>query len=337
MRKVMAYILVLVISLQLVACTSSPAVVETINKDDYVSRKEYDALMQKYNATEEKLAEIQAKYNVASANYEEKRAEYDALLAEYETVASGLDEANVALEEAKAALETAKAEFEEMKENYETAQATYNSLKTAYDELKELYENNIGGVVPPVDEPTGDFNETEVVSQLTITRYDYHNYDDVVFLIIENNSKFRLSIDIEVKLYDSNGQMNGYKTLEARPVDKGTKAIVSFSYDEPFANMEYTISAEEEDYYTCGTANLSYTSIPAKDKEIITVTNNGTVAIEFVQVYVLFFKDDEVVYCAWTYFVDDDSELKPGESVTKEIDCDKEYDSILVFFKGRAA
>ena len=220
-----------------------------------------------------------------------------------------------------------------MKANYETAQATYNSLKTAYDELKELYENNIGGVVPPVDQPSGDFNEDEVVSQLTITRYDSRSR---VFLVIENNSQYRLSIEIEVKLYNGNGQMNGYKTLEARPVDNGTKAIVTFSYDEPFAKMEYTVSAEKEDYYTCGTANLSYTSIAAKNKEIMTVTNNGTVSLDSVMVYVLFFKGNTIVDYGFTYFTDDDFELKSGKSITKEIYCYEEYDSILVFFDGRA-
>ena len=49
----------------------------------------------------------------------------------------------------------------------------------------------------------------------------------------------------------------------------------------------------------------------------------------------LFFSGDKVVGFDSTYFVDDDSELKPGKTITKELHCYEEYDSVKIYFTGR--
>ena len=75
--------------------------------------------------------------------------------------------------------------------------------------------------------------------------------------------------------------------------------------------------------------------VSVKKKEIVSVTNNGTEAAEFVEGYALFFEGDTLVDFEDAYFTDDDSEIKPGKTITKELECSKNYDSVKIYFTGR--
>ena len=105
--------------------------------------------------------------------------------------------------------------------------------------------------------------------------------------------------------------------------------------DEEYATSEYELSVKEDEWYESVAADLTYESIPAKEKEIVSVTNNGSEAAEFVEVYALFFNGEKPVYFNTEYFTDDDSELKPGKTITEEIDCYEDYTSVRFFITGR--
>jgi hypothetical protein len=45
--------------------------------------------------------------------------------------------------------------------------------------------------------------------------------------------------------------------------------------------------------------------------------------------------DGKVVGFDSRYFTDDDNELKPGKTITEELDCFEPYDSYLIYFTGR--
>lgn len=238
------------------------------------------------------------------------------------------------------------------KEDYDKALAEIDSLK------KQLESNNIAPTTN-ADEQTeektpqtesedittqpattgiekGSFDAEEVISQLEVTTYSYSSrYYEYAFLEITNNSEFDLDVSAEVKFYDASGNLVGAKSGSQEAFQQGTSILMYFMPDESFATMDYELSASEEEWYDCVVADLSYESTPAKDKEIVSVTNNGTKAAEFVQAYILFFNGDKIVGFDWTYFTDDDSELKPGKTITEEMDCYESYDSYKIFFTGR--
>ena len=225
-------------------------------------------------------------------------------------------------------------------------QKAYLELKADYDELKEQYDqllsaNGSTNTPKPDDNkepvvPAGKFNADEVLPLLNVTEYSYSsNYWHYAFLVIENTSDFNIEVSADVKFYNESNELIGAKSAEESAFEKGTKIVLYFMPDEKFAKMEYELTVSEEDYYDCVVSELSYETVPAKDKEIVSVTNNGSEAAEFVQGSALFFKGDKVVGFEQTYFVDDDSELKPGKTVTKEMDCYEEYDSVQFFFTGR--
>ena len=89
-------------------------------------------------------------------------------------------------------------------------------------------------------------------------------------------------------------------------------------------------------YYSDVLCDLTYEKTENSGNVILSVTNSGTEAAEFVEAYVLFIdKNGKVVAYDSTYFTDNDSELKGGATITKQLDCSAAYSTAEVFFTGR--
>lgn len=184
--------------------------------------------------------------------------------------------------------------------------------------------------------PSGSFDENKVLSQLEVTEYSYSNdFWNYSFLVIKNNSEHTLEISAATKYYDASGNLVGAKDSSESAVGSGSEVCLYFMPDEKYATMEYELSVDEDEWYESVVDDLTYESVSAQDKEIVSVTNNGNRAAEFVEVYALFFNGSEVVGFESNYFTDDDSELKPGKTITKEMDCYEDYTSVRFFFTGR--
>lgn len=215
-----------------------------------------------------------------------------------------------------------------------------------YDALLEKYEAVVAerdallGGEPVVEtehpQPAVAFDEEKVISQLDVTEYSFGDgYWNYHFLVVKNNSAYTLEISAATKYYDASGNLVGAKDDEEYAVGSGSEICLYFMPDEEYATSEYELSVQEDEWYESVVGDLTYESIPAKEKEIVSVTNNGSEAAEFVEVYALFFNGDKPVDFNTGYFVDDDSELKPGKTITEEIDCYEEYTSVRFFITGR--
>lgn len=198
-------------------------------------------------------------------------------------------------------------------------------------------ENSIDGATESDDyHPEGVFVESEVLEQLKVTEYTYNgSWSYYHFIEVENGSEFDLEISISVKFYNDAGELVGAKSDSEDAIEHGHKMLFYFIPDEAYATTEYEITVAEEEFYDCVLSDLSYESVPAQEKEIVSVTNNGTEAAEFVECYMLFFMNGNVVGFETQYFTDDDFELKPGKTITEEMDCYEPYDSYLIYFTGR--
>lgn len=179
-------------------------------------------------------------------------------------------------------------------------------------------------------------DENTLVSKLEVKEYSYSSeYWNYAFLAIKNNSDYNLAISTDVKFYDESGNLVGAKSADQEAVEKGYSTILYFMPDEKFEKMEYDITAKVEKRFNCVLSDLSYEDTVAQNKIILTVTNNGDEAARFAQASVLFFNGDKVVGFAQKFVTDDDSELKPGKSISKEMNCYEDFDTYQVFFSGR--
>ena len=199
----------------------------------------------------------------------------------------------------------------------------------------------MSAIDPAADEPVkGDgsnFNEEDALNKLVaeVDSYISSLGDPRHFLVVENTSDFDLSLTCEFKTFNSAGDLLAAKDKSQNAVGAGTTTIFDFFLDEPYDKSSYSFTVSEEDWYQCVTQNISYESSRAKDKEVVTVTNNGGLPARFLNGYALFFNDGKLVYSDSTYFTDDDNELKPGKSKSKELESYQDYDSFLIVFSGR--
>lgn len=92
---------------------------------------------------------------------------------------------------------------------------------------------------------------------------------------------------------------------------------------------------KQDTWYVSVTQDLIFESSAAKDKEIVTVTNNGSIPAIYVEAHVLFFSGDVLVDYSSAFFSDNDYELKPGKSITEEVRCWEPYDSFLIVLTDR--
>lgn len=224
------------------------------------------------------------------------------------------------------------AEIDEMVERHNMSEIDEMELCAMVDVLAELY----GLESEEESVPEGVFNEAEVISQLDVTEYSFSNeFWNYHFLVIKNNSDYTLEISAATKYYDASGNLVGAKDDDECAVGSGSEICLYFMPDEKYATSEYELSVQEDKWYESVVGDLTYESVPAKEKEIVSVTNNGYEPAEFVEVYALFFNGDEPVYFNTEYFTDDDSELKPGKTITEELDCYEDYTSVRFFLTGR--
>ncbi len=222
------------------------------------------------------------------------------------------------------------------------SKAQYDKVVAERDSLLKQLGQSVNNTIEDNNEISEskskfEFDEATVISQLEIKEYQYTDSlnSPWLFLVIKNNSEFNLDINIDLKTFDSNGNLLAAKSEDQEAFESKSEIIVSFLLDEKPSKIEYNISAEEEDFYQCVASELSYKSNSAKDKEIISVTNNGNESADFVQGDILFLKNGVVVDYSYTYFSDDDFEIKPGKTISKELTCYENYDSFIFCLTGR--
>ena len=101
-------------------------------------------------------------------------------------------------------------------------------------------------------------------------------------------------------------------------------------------HVSYTMSYDTSPYYTSGLADLDIVQNINAKNVVVTVTNNGSEASKFLEAYALFLDSSgNVVHYDSTYITDGDSEIKPGATLSKQLDSYKDFDTVEVYLTGR--
>ena len=171
---------------------------------------------------------------------------------------------------------------------------------------------------------------------LIINDYFYYDVTGTWYLMeITNTSTVTVSVSTNVIGKDSEGNIVGADSGEDHAIEGGYTVCVPHGFsDVEVTDVEYTLNVKEETFYKPVLSDLSYEVYESDKKVIITCTNNGDSAAEFVTGTVLFFLEGELVKEESHYFVDGDMELKPNSSLSKEFTCRTGYDEIKVYFSG---
>jgi hypothetical protein len=138
-------------------------------------------------------------------------------------------------------------------------------------------------------------------------------------------------------MLDSDDKIVGTETNYVYAFSDNTEVALGFSCEDSFSKYEYKLKASEIEYYVAVNQDLTCDVNIATNKAVISATNNGSIAAEFVEYYALFFKGDKLVYTNWGYIDDSDSEIKPGDTVSEEASCYEDFDSVKVYLDGRGS
>lgn len=234
-------------------------------------------------------------------------------------------------------------------------QNQYESVVAERDDLKALLDSyNVN--TKKQDEESADETKTDVLTdaekevakpkleetdyskQLEITEYSYVNAinNTDYCMVVKNNSNETLKISANITAKSTDGSLIGAGTIEAVAVQSGYSVAMTRSFDgNDIDKFEYSITAALEDYYNPILSDVEMTISIADKKAIVSCTNNGEEAADYVQATALFFEDGKLIYTGGTSFSDSDYELKPGNTIVKEIKAFQIYDDVKVYLSGR--
>ena len=182
-------------------------------------------------------------------------------------------------------------------------------------------------------------NDDVTLEDLQITEYSYENTigDTLHFLVIKNNSDKTLQIESNSTAHDASGTIIGADSSELEALGPDCESVLIDYFDRVSGvdHFEYSLFIQEDPYYDSVIQDLDAQYSLLEDKVIITCTNTGEEAARFVNATVLFFYEGTLISYDSTYIMDSEDELKPGATLSEQLDCYKKFDDIKVYFGGR--
>ncbi len=177
-------------------------------------------------------------------------------------------------------------------------------------------------------------SELSVVAEYQYKPEYFHHI--MYYLLVKNNSSKTVKIGCNATAYNGN-DIVGAASYEENAIAPQQTTLIPLLFEniEKITEVKPKLKATEEEYYKSIQDSLKYEITKLDKKIVISAENTGAEPLRFVEATVLFFKDGEVITRDSTYFVDDDSEIKPNDIISKEISSYKKYDDVKVFFRGR--
>ncbi len=225
-----------------------------------------------------------------------------------------------------------ESEVAELQSRVEQLESGESGLLENDEELETTEELNIQDDVIGDEEST---DEIEILEEYTYTS-EYSSYVRH-FMVVKNNTNDTVKVSSQSFAYNPEGDLISAADASINALGAGCTTVFyeAFETDEEIVSYDTTISASES-YSTAVNQDLSYIETDISGGAIFQVTNNGNNAAEFVKGYTLFLLDGQLVDYDDTYFVGDNDEIQPGETISKQITSSKDYDTIEFYLDGRA-
>lgn len=217
----------------------------------------------------------------------------------------------------------------------------YMYYSTITPDGKEVDANGVLVVKPNYSNLS--YSSDSITQDLAVTDYIYENdYATSHYFEITNNSPYTLHIGINETAIDAGGNVISAKSASQEDIPSGCTVFMLLYYwnEKNIYKFNSTFQVKQENYYQPVVQNLALQVRQTRKKVILTAANNGSVAARFPEATVLFMNGDDVAYADSVYLTDNDSEIKPGASISEEISIysdDVSYDSVKVHLTARAS
>lgn len=156
------------------------------------------------------------------------------------------------------------------------------------------------------------------------------------FLIVQNNLSETVDITTSSIAYSANGTILASDNGSVNAVGPGCISIIveAFRADDTIAYYTTDISYSAS-YSESVLQDLTYVVNQTGNGAVVQVTNHGTDVADFVEGYMLFFKNGAIVDHDEHYFVDNDNEIKPGYTLTEQFSTYDDFDSVQLYLTGK--
>lgn len=234
-------------------------------------------------------------------------------------------------------------------EEYDKVVAERDELKERLSSLEEKIGNDEGADASQDEEKSQEKNGNiesneptesgdggiEILAEYTLS--DSVGWYTRHFMVLKNNSNKTVKVSTSSLAYSADNKMIGAADASLDALGAGCTSVLyeAFETDEGIDHYETEVKCSEDGYYKSVIQDLSYEKNDVDKGAVFQVTNGGEDAAEFVRGYALFFLNGELVGYDDTYFTDDDSELKPGETISKQLTSHKEFDAIEFYLMGK--
>lgn len=184
-------------------------------------------------------------------------------------------------------------------------------------------------------------DKTDLADLMSTQDYSCTVDDSFMYYVmyVTNNSDKVVSIDLNVTALDSSGSMVGSSSDGTKAVAPGQTAGIWTTFDEwdKIDSFDYTLSVSEEKEYSPVYSDLSVDYNTTDSGIVASVTNNGTSAVDYVLMDVVYLKDGKMVNFSELSFMDDNQELQPGTTLSQEGTCysDSGFDDVVIAINGR--
>lgn len=176
--------------------------------------------------------------------------------------------------------------------------------------------------------------DVKMLTEEYLYESDYATY---YFVAVTNNTNNVYEIGGNGVAFNKEGSLIGADDICIDVLGPGETSIAYFYFENVSGvdHVEYQMTYKNS-YYNPVLKDIS-TEETINDKNvIISATNNGDRAAEFVEAYALFFdENNNVVYYSSNYITDNDSEIKPGATLYEQIESYKSFDHVKVYYTGR--
>lgn len=199
-----------------------------------------------------------------------------------------------------------------------------------------------GAKIMPHSVSNISYASNSITNALSIQDWLYEDSGSTQHILeVTNNSPYTLNIRVNETAKDSTGNAIGAGSTSEDDIPAGTTVFLVNYFSEVSGahSFDTTIETSQVKYYIPVIQNITVEATDLKDKVLVKVINNGNIPAEFVRATVVFFRENEVLGYNTQYFCDSDNELKPGASMTEQMDYynwdGKKYDSFKIHITGQ--
>lgn len=186
----------------------------------------------------------------------------------------------------------------------------------------------------------------ETVSESLADQMDIQEYSCVVdesfmyyVMYVTNNSDKVVSVEMNVTGLDVDGSMVASSGDGVKAVAPGQTSGIWTTFDawDSIKSFDYTLTVTEENSHKPVYDDLSVEYNTTDSGIVAKVTNNGSESAEFVWMDVVYLKDGQMVNFSELSFMNDDSQLPSGVSLSAEGTCYYEggFDEVVIAINGR--